>query len=940
MQDQRKRKAQLIEELQTLRARLAQLEQTHPNLPDNNSISKTPDQFKQQYPLFHDNLPIGTFSATADGKFLLANATLAKMLRYQSVEELSCSSITLFDVDPSQKELLFKRLKTNGSAVDFETRLPCKDGSSIWISATISATFDENGNLSRLDGIVQNITERKNLEAQLLEYGERLEHLVRERTAELRKTNQRLQSEIAQHKKTEEALQDSREKWRSLVQNAPNIVCTVDRNGTIQFLNRTTTSTSVKHIIGKNVRDYLLPEYHILADKAIKHVFETGTPGSYELPAKTDDGNISWYVVKTAPIKHDGQTKSVIIMATDITQQKLVCDALNDSQKRLSALLDASPANFALFDPQLNYLDVNKPALQMLGLKKEQVIGKNLLDIFPDAAKRAPYRAFKQVLKTGKPFCIDEFVPNERFGRNWLDIRAFKVGENLGVFILDITARKKAEEKLRTMQSIINRGPVALFLWRTEPGVWPVELVSENIKEIVGYTADDFTSGLLSWPDITHPDDVPRLEKEVAHFLKNGIDEWSQEYRLITSSGNVRWIRDWNKALKNSQGTVTHIQAIILDVTERKETQEKLKTERNKLQSIMEAIEYGVGIQNTDFEITYQNPVLQSIFGNHIGKKCYQVYQKNNRRCPNCPVEKAYKTGESVNFERTIVTPSGQTIILETTATPIRNSTGKIDSCLRIARNVTQQRHLEAQIAEYKERIFQAEKFASLNSITGFVAHELNQPLTVINLLLAEAIEDLQQHDNQENAVEKIKESLHESQNATDIINRLRRFTADLRTKKTDQIDLHKIAAQLTTALAEKANRAKLRVITNGLDKLPKVAANIPTIEQIFFILIQNAIEAADGKREHQLLISGKKQNQHIHLHFTDDCCGITPENLNKVFEPFFTTKSAHHCTGLGLTILKRILLNCGGNVHVQSRLGKGTTVHISLPLSQNDENR
>jgi len=105
-------------------------------------------------------------------------------------------------------------------------------------------------------------------------------------------------------------------------------------------------------------------------------------------------------------------------------------------------------------------------------------------------------------------------------------------------------------------------------------------------------------------------------------------------------------------------------------------------------------------------------------------------------------------------------------------------------------------------------------------------------------------------------------------------------------------------------------------------------------LEQVFFALVDNAIQAADGKKAYQLVISGILKAKHIELRFSDNCGGIAPEHLNKIFEPFFTTKPAGKATGLGLCIVEHVVSRAGGNVRVESKPGEGTTFYITLPIN------
>ena len=137
-------------------------------------------------------------------------------------------------------------------------------------------------------------------------------------------------------------------------------------------------------------------------------------------------------------------------------------------------------------------------------------------------------------------------------------------------------ARKMTNDEVIQLNNIINRSGSFVCIWRMEPGKWPVAFVSENAKNILGYSAEDFISGRVQWPAITHPDDVPRLEKEVAGYLEQGVKKWSREYRLITKSDEIKWFSDDNLVLEDSNGKTVRIQAIVRDITDRKKAEEAL----------------------------------------------------------------------------------------------------------------------------------------------------------------------------------------------------------------------------------------------------------------------------------------------------------------------------------------------------------------------------
>jgi len=132
-----------------------------------------------------------------------------------------------------------------------------------------------------------------------------------------------------------------------------------------------------------------------------------------------------------------------------------------------------------------------------------------------------------------------------------------------------------------------------------------------------------------------------------------------------------------------------------------KQTDKVLHAEYNKLLSLVDAIGYGLSIQDKDYNIIYQNKAARiASGGNHLGEKCYRVYQGREKVCDGCPVEEAFKDGKSHTAERMVVTPSGEVAFWENTANLIRDAGGKIVSCLELARNITEYKR-----AEEKHRI-------------------------------------------------------------------------------------------------------------------------------------------------------------------------------------------------------------------------------------------
>lgn len=172
----------------------------------------------------------------------------------------------------------------------------------------------------------------------------------------------------------------SQEMLQSLLDNAPNMIIVVSRDGTIQYINRTVNGFDGGDVVGTNQFDYINEEYKEVVRETIEQVFSTGKPGQYVIEGTGADGGISWYSTFVGPIKNNGEVVAVSLFVTDISDRKKAEEDLKKTQERL--LSQQSQAILELSTPVIQIWDeiLVLPLIGTVDTARAQQIIENLLD--------------------------------------------------------------------------------------------------------------------------------------------------------------------------------------------------------------------------------------------------------------------------------------------------------------------------------------------------------------------------------------------------------------------------------------------------------------------------------------------------------------------------------------------------------------------------------
>ena len=250
-----------------------------------------------------------------------------------------------------------------------------------------------------------------------------------------------------------------------------------------------------------------------------------------------------------------------------------------------------------------------------------------------------------------------------------------------------------------------------------------------------------------------------------------------------------------------------------------------------------------------------------------------------------------------------------------------------------------------------QHQLIQSGKLASIGKLVSGVAHELNQPLTVIRgtvqLILRNFRKNrLLDHIELEGQLESVEKNTKRMMN---IINHLRTFS---RQPKGDfsRLDINLVVREAFTLISEQLRLRNIKVVVEYASGLPPIRGDKNQIEQVLLNIIANARDAmnkgagdSEGDQQKQKILrvstSKTRDSRHLEIRISDSGQGIPPGGLDRIFDPFFTTKEVGKGTGLGLSISYGIIKDHGGQIEVAETGPEGTTFRIILPVADRKSN-
>ena len=614
---------------------------------------------------------------------------------------------------------------------------------------------------------------------------------------------------------------------------------------------------------------------------------------------------------------------------------------LQESEERFRKLFDAAMESIVLHE-RGKIIVVNKSFLKMFGYKKKsEIIGKSVLDLatpkYRDVIRK------NMLLGSQKIYAAEGVKRDGSIIKAVLSSRPAKLGgKNVRVTVLrDVTLQDKEKRELnlfKTVADVSKQGVAILDINKC------LIYINNSFADMHGYKKKELI-GKKCYK--LHP---KRIFKDISKFIgdiisKGGFVDHEQIH--LKKDGTEFVVSMSATLIKGDSLDSTYMAAAITDISDRKKIEETLKAERAQLISIFDSIDEIVYVTDLyNYEILYVNKFFKKILGKDpVGKICYQEFQNFDTPCYFCTNDiilkragKPYKWEYRNQFlgkdyyivDRIIKWPDGRDVRFE------------------IAIDITERKKAEALILKYnqelelevkkrtdelskiKRELDESKRLSDIGMLSATVAHELNNPLSVIKTAIfniRKERDDIDDNLNRHlfNMEKKILQSSR-------IIKNLLGY-ARIKSPVYEKVNIVNLVDECIGSCSNKYRDYKVAIKkTYKLGKNQVIRADNIQLIELFTNIFDNSFQSfKDNKGCICVSMRYSGKNDSINFKIEDDGLGVSRDDIASIFEPFFTKKPRG--IGLGLTVSKQIVHLHRGSIDFKSKLGEGSEVSIGLPI-------
>jgi PAS domain S-box-containing protein len=945
----------------------------------NNSYS---DQSSESYKMIFESSLDAILLTRPDGTIFYANSAAEEMYGYTQKEicDLGRSGIVDTD-DPNLSVILEERARLGKSKG--ELTLIKKNGSKFPGEVSTSIFTDTNNNENTFMTI-RDITQRKlneKITQNLLENEQQLTEELKASNEELQSTTEELHKSHEKLKKNLEELTNTETLLSSIMNLSSDVIYVKDLQSNWIFVNpalEQITGKKSAELLGKNdleIYSNLEVGKKILEND--RRIMELGQEEILEEDVETPDGMRTFISVKTPRFDENGQVMGIVGISHDITEIKKVEKIkqnlleteqelteelqtsneellstteelqsqtrelrsvnieLMKSSKLLSAIYDLNPDAIVLTTmSDSKIIDCNQEYLNQIGYSREETIGKTSkeLNLISEITREAYIDETRENTRIsnfeGKIKRKNGSIIDVVYSTRQITVDNVRMILNIGH---DITELKKAEKQMAFDSLLLGQVNDAVLAVDHN---FKINYWNKGAEKMFGYTRKEALG--VNTVELLRPNYV-RGERE------NKLEELEEKGTLKTimyakHKNGTEVIVDQNVSLiVNDSGVQTGYVVVDRDITENKNAEDALRESEKKYRSIVETANEGIMITDPSAKIKFVNIKFSEMIGYSIeelvGMDSFSLidrdeYEKAKQRVEN------RKKGISGEYDLKFRTKNGKELWTHGSVSPIYDHNGSHISNLTMYTDISERKKAENEIQKTLDELRRSnqelERFAYVSS------HDLQEPLRMVTLysqLLEKRYKD-RLDDDADDFIDFIVENAKRMKYLIDDLLEYSRITRQ--TKEFEDTDLGKVLGNVLTNLS-------LPIIENDVDvtydSLPTVLADKNQMLQVFQNLITNAIKFR-GEEPPKIDISAQKNKKEWIFAFKDNGIGIDSKHQEQIFEVFkrLHTREEYPGTGIGLSIVQKIIERHGGRIWVESESGKGTIFYFTIPMNLKDE--
>ncbi len=551
-----------------------------------------------------------------------------------------------------------------------------------------------------------------------------------------------LVTDITERKHAEESLRQNEDRYRDLVENSHDLICTHDLDGNLLSVNPypgEILGYSTEELLQMNLRDVLTPEAQMYLPDYLSNIRQHGVAKG-DMHVKTRRGEVRIWEYRNTLRTEGVETPIVRGMARDVTEQRRAEEKFKQSERELAEAQRVAHLGSWTREEPSGAVRWSTETYRIFGVEPGTPVDYQtfIRRVHPEDVASVE-ESLQRALATGGEFRYEfRIILDTGETKNVVEMghpirdASGKVAGFFGI-AQDITERKQAEEKLRQSERDLAEAQrvARVGSWRREV---PSQIVrwSEEMFEIFGVergtpvTYETFIRRV-------HPEDVPRVEQDSERALAEGA-EFQHEFRIVLSTGAIRSIREVGHAVKDANGNVTGLFGTAQDITEQSRAEEQLRYQAALLANISD----GIIATDASYRITSWNQAAEAM----VGWKAEEVLGKDLRIVlpygeGNQGLRPADMPGDHFRTEYTLARKDGTPIWIETSYITMRDAMGRITARVGVSRDMTDRKR-----AEERERQ-QMQRLLALREIDTAITSSLDERFT-LNMLLTQVTSTLE----------------------------------------------------------------------------------------------------------------------------------------------------------------------------------------------------